>query len=95
MRFPSYCGDRDRRDSWGHGIQVAHLRRRVPRGGAVRIVTETGKPIPEVAGDLGIHAGTLHSWVSRARRNGSPSSARPVAEASRGVARGGGWPRGR
>ncbi|WP_249402378.1 helix-turn-helix domain-containing protein [Streptomyces sp. YIM 121038] len=31
---------------------------------------ETGKPIPEVAADLGIHAGTLHSWVSRARRNG-------------------------
>lgn len=32
LRFPSYCGDRDRRDSWGHGIQEAHLRRRVPRG---------------------------------------------------------------
>ncbi|MDI9883725.1 transposase [Streptomyces sp. HNM0645] len=39
------------------------------REGAVRIVTETGKPIPEVAEDLGIHPGTLHSWVSRARRN--------------------------
>ncbi|MFE9453549.1 DUF4262 domain-containing protein [Streptomyces sp. NPDC006739] len=33
VRFPSYCGDRDRRDSWGHGIQEAPLRRRVPRGG--------------------------------------------------------------
>lgn len=52
------------------------------REGAVRIVTETGKPIPEVAEDLGIHPGTLHSWVSRARRNGSPSSDRPVAESS-------------
>ena len=52
------------------------------REGAVRIVTETGKPIPEVAEDLGIHPGTLHSWVSRARRNGSPSSDRPVAELS-------------
>ncbi|MGW2938184.1 transposase [Streptomyces sp. NPDC001156] len=40
------------------------------REGAVRIVTETGKPIPEVAEDLSIHPGTLHSWVSRARRNG-------------------------
>ncbi len=29
---------------------------------------------------MGIHSGTLHSWVSRARRNGSPSSDRPVAE---------------
>ncbi|MFF4138171.1 transposase [Streptomyces mirabilis] len=45
---------------------------------------ETGKPIPEVAGDLGIHPGTLRSWVSQARRNGSPSSGRPVAEPSPG-----------
>lgn len=54
------------------------------REGAVRIVTETGKLIPEVAEDLGIHPGTLHSWVSRARRNGSPSSDRPGAEPSPG-----------
>ncbi|MEU9247442.1 transposase [Streptomyces sp. NPDC048385] len=54
------------------------------REGAVRIVTETGKPIPEVAADLGIHSGTLHSWVSRARRNGSPSSDRPSADSSGG-----------
>ncbi|MER5842814.1 transposase [Streptomyces prasinus] len=54
------------------------------RGGAVRIVTETGKPIPEVAENLDIHPGTLHSWVSRARRNGSPSSDRPVADPSPG-----------
>jgi len=57
------------------------------REGAVRIVMETGKPIPEVAADLGIHSGTLHSWVSRARRNGSPSSDRPVAEPSGGQLR--------
>jgi transposase len=30
------------------------------REGAVRIVTETGKPIPEVAEDLGIHPGSCH-----------------------------------
>ena len=48
------------------------------REGAVRIVIETGKPIPEVAEDLGIHSGTLHSWVSRWRRNGSASSDRPA-----------------
>lgn len=45
-------------------------------------MTETGEPIPEVAEDLGVHPGTLHSWVSRARRNGPPSSDRPVAEPS-------------
>lgn len=49
---------------------------------AVRIMTESGKPIPEVVEDLGIHPGTLRSWVSRARRNVSPSSDRPVAEPS-------------
>ncbi|MFJ8495437.1 transposase [Streptomyces sp. NPDC094038] len=54
------------------------------REGAVRIVMETGKSISEVAADLGIHSGTVHSWVSRARRNGSPSSDRPVTEASPG-----------
>ncbi|MEV0374721.1 transposase [Streptomyces sp. NPDC050636] len=31
------------------------------REGAVRIVIETGKPVPEVAGKLGITPGTLHS----------------------------------
>lgn len=50
------------------------------REGAVRIVIETGRPIPEVAEELGIHSGTLHSWVSRWRRNGSTSSDRPVAD---------------
>ncbi|WP_406724031.1 transposase [Streptomyces sp. GD-15H] len=50
------------------------------REGAVRIVTEAGKPIPEVTRELGINPGALHSWVSRARRTGSPTSDRvPVA----------------
>ncbi|GAB2968075.1 hypothetical protein GCM10023080_033620 [Streptomyces pseudoechinosporeus] len=38
------------------------------REGAVRIVTETGKPVPEVAEDLGINETTLASWASRATR---------------------------
>ncbi|MFD0502180.1 transposase [Streptomyces chiangmaiensis] len=38
------------------------------REGPVRIVTETGKPVPEVAKDLGINETTLASWVSRAKR---------------------------
>lgn len=58
------------------------------REGAVRIVTETGKPIPEVAEELGVYPATLHSWVSRAKRNGSPSSDTPV-QASAGAGLGG------
>ena len=37
------------------------------REGAVRIVRETGKPIAQVAGDLGIHPGTLGNWVKKDR----------------------------
>jgi transposase len=52
---------------------VAETRRRFDqdfRDGAVRIVRETGKPIAEVARELGIHDGTLGNWVAkdRARR---------------------------
>jgi transposase len=53
------------------------------REGAVRIVIETGKPILEVAEELGVNPGTLHSWVSRWRRNGSATSDHP-AEAAPG-----------
>lgn len=33
-------------------------------------MTETGKPVAQVAKDLGINETTLASWVSRARRAG-------------------------
>jgi transposase len=36
--------------------------------GAVRIVRETGKPIAQVARELGINDGTLGNWVARDRR---------------------------
>ena len=35
---------------------------------AVQMVLETGKPIAEVARGLGVHDGTLGSWVSAWRR---------------------------
>ena len=50
------------------------------REGAVRIVQETGKPVAEVARDLGIHAGTLGNWVNKerlARGEGTDQSVDP------------------
>jgi transposase len=38
------------------------------REGAVRIVRETGKPIAQVAWELGINEGTLGRWVNLDRR---------------------------
>jgi transposase len=40
------------------------------REGAVRIVRETGKPIAQVARELGINDGTLANWVARDGRAG-------------------------
>jgi transposase len=36
--------------------------------GAVRIVRETGKPVAQVARELGIHEATLGRWVNLDRR---------------------------
>ena len=50
---------------------MAETRRRFDqdfRDGAVRLVRETGKPIAQVARDLGIKDGTLANWVNADRR---------------------------
>jgi transposase len=54
---------------------MAETRRKLDqdfREGAVRLVRETGKPIAQVARDLGINSGTLGNWVNadRARHGG-------------------------
>jgi transposase len=36
--------------------------------GAVRLVRETGKPIAQVARELGVHDATLGNWVNADRR---------------------------
>ncbi|MFG2088005.1 transposase [Spirillospora sp. NPDC048824] len=41
------------------------------RAGAVRIVQETGRPVAQVARDLGINQYTLHNWVKKDRLAGS------------------------
>ncbi|WP_369393242.1 transposase [Streptomyces sp. CG1] len=53
------------------------------REGAVRIVTETGKSIAQVAKDLGIHETTLASWVSRASRADGAGTAGESEELAR------------
>ena len=50
---------------------------------AVQMVIETGRPIAQVARDLGIHDGTLGNWVNAWRREHpeSEQAASPVEAA--------------
>jgi Transposase len=47
------------------------------RQGAVRIVQETGKPIAQVARELGVNEGTLGNWVAQGNRD-SPAARPPT-----------------
>ena len=42
------------------------------KDGAVDIVLTTGRPVAEVARELGLHAGTLGNWVDKRRRAQRP-----------------------
>jgi transposase len=58
------------------------------REGAVRIVNETGRPIAQVARELGVNEGTLGNWVARdreARQNTDGLSSGDVEELKRSV----------
>ena len=48
------------------------------REGAVQLVTQTGKPIAQVARELGVNEGTLGNWVAKARREAGEGSAELV-----------------
>lgn len=41
---------------------------------AVRIVEESGRPIAQVARDLGVNEGTLGNWVAKARAEQEPGA---------------------
>jgi transposase-like protein len=49
---------------------------------AVQMVIETGRPVAEVARDLGIHDGTLGSWVNAYRR-AHPEPDQPLSPVER------------
>ena len=56
------------------------------REGAVRIVLESGKPIAQVARDLGVNEGTLGNWLNldrQAREGTTGLSTGDVAELKR------------
>ena len=66
---------------------MAETRRKFDRDfkeGAVRLVRETGRPIAQVAKDLGINEGTLGNWVNADRRRcGEADGAGPAVEGER------------
>lgn len=53
------------------------------KDGAVRLVRETGKPIAQVARDLGINETTLGCWVTADRRQRQDGNSQTVSESER------------
>jgi transposase len=53
------------------------------KAGAVRLVLETGKPIAQIARELGVNDGTLGNWVAAARRARDGGGDGPLSEDER------------
>jgi transposase len=53
------------------------------RDGAVRIVRETGRPVAQVARELGVNEGTLTTWVARDRQQRAAEAGGRVSESER------------
>ncbi len=53
------------------------------RDGAVRIVRETGRPLAQVARELGINEGTLTTWVARDRQRQAGEAGGGLSESER------------
>jgi transposase len=51
--------------------------------GAVRIVRETGRPVAQVARELGVNEGTLTTWVARDRAQRDGAAGDRVSESER------------
>ena len=51
--------------------------------GAVQLVVQTGKPIVQVARELGINEGTLGNWCARARADGAGHGTAALSESER------------
>lgn len=52
------------------------------RDHAVELVRDTGRPIAEIARDLGMNEGTLANWVNKARQD-EPGEERPLTTSER------------
>jgi transposase len=62
---------------------MAELRRKLDRDfreGAVRMVRETGKPVAQVARDLGINKGTLGNWLNADKRRRADCAVLPFLD---------------
>ncbi len=53
------------------------------REGAVRIVRETGRPVAQVARELGINEGTLTTWMARDRQARDEGAGDRLSESER------------
>ncbi|MEU6584407.1 transposase [Nocardia sp. NPDC046763] len=53
------------------------------REGAVRIVRETGRPVAQVARELGVNEGTLTTWVAQGRQQRDSAAGDRLSESER------------